>query len=181
MLPPLLTKVPTNPFLLDSAEDIGGSAATVGVSVIGQWGLRYVLHLLPQRPPILNWAIDGTGTSVFLRYLLCLRLLAKLPTIFVDDKDEYALICDSGAYAIGNTSKRFSRSLSELLPTSTWCLVDSNDAVPTVPDYLLSLGKFVVQAEKMNTKSVEWLDNIDVNSSTRYYMKRWTSYELIAA
>lgn len=179
MLPPLLTKVPTNPFLLDSAEDIGGSAATVGVSSSVN-GVAVRLTPTPSTT-ILNWAIDGTGTSVFLRYLLCLRLLAKLPTIFVDDKDEYTLICDSGAYAISNTSKRFSRSLSELLPTSTWCLVDSNDAVPTVPDYLLSLGKFVVQAGKMNTKSIEWLDNIDVNSSTRYCMKQWTSYEFIAA
>lgn len=36
--PPLLKDVPANPFMQDSADALGGSAAAVGVCVIGQWG-----------------------------------------------------------------------------------------------------------------------------------------------
>jgi len=159
---PLLDEVPDNPFLEDDEAEAEeeASAKAVGVSVIGQW---------------------GCSTSVFLQYILCLRLVAELPTIFVNDKDEFTLICEDGAYVISNTSKSFCRSLFQILPAKTWCLVDSNDVVPTVPSYLLSLNAFIVQAGKMNTASIEWLHTVGSQPSTRYYMKKWHAFELVAA
>ncbi|THH28165.1 hypothetical protein EUX98_g6021 [Antrodiella citrinella] len=139
--PPLLTKVPPNPFLKGTTTDVGGGVNAVGACVIGQWACG----------------------STSLR------------------PSSYGVSLNNGAYVISNLNKRFCRYFAEVLPNSTFSLVDSNDAV-TVPDYLVSLGAFILHAGKMNTASIEWLESVGGGRPcTRYYMKKWSAYELLAA
>ncbi|THH20916.1 hypothetical protein EUX98_g8495 [Antrodiella citrinella] len=104
-------------------------------------------------------AAKSVGTSVFLQYIICLSV--SWPSF---PPSLWTTRVNSPAYVIA----------------SSQCLVDSNDSVPTVPGYLLSLGAFIVQAGKMNTASIEWLETA---RATPYYMnsKQWSTFELVAA
>ncbi|THH27518.1 hypothetical protein EUX98_g6665 [Antrodiella citrinella] len=124
-------------------------------------------------------AHPGTGKSLFLRYTLLTRLLARRTTVWTDGPDLY-IFTNEGVFHVSKPTNALARELSTLLPTSTWALVDSTPETPSVPEYILHLDVFVLQAACSRPDCFDWLARTN-RVSTKYYMEPWNLAELIAA
>jgi len=121
----------------------------------------------------------GTGKSIFLKYALLTRLLARRTTVWADGSNMYIFTAE-GVFEAANVTNALARELSFYLPTSTWVLVDSSPSTPDVPDYLLCLNLFILQAACSRPNSFDWLTRTN-RVATKYHMKPWDLAELIAA
>ncbi|KAM6494818.1 hypothetical protein JOM56_009441 [Amanita muscaria] len=106
----------------------------------------------------------GIGKTAFLYVLLVLRLQARLPTIF-QSRDNHLCYFDDNEFK------------SQFDP-STWCLIDSNQHLNTVPGFIQDLKLFIVQASSPSSYRFEWTKKA-TGPVSRYFMKSWTLSELL--
>ncbi|KAF9048103.1 hypothetical protein BDZ89DRAFT_1058044 [Hymenopellis radicata] len=66
-----------------------------------------------------------------------------------------------------------------LVPEETWCLIDSNNQLTSVPVYLVDSRRFVIQAASPRIRRMEWMQKVP--HSQYFLMKPWDCSELIAA
>ncbi|KAM6495199.1 hypothetical protein JOM56_009822 [Amanita muscaria] len=118
----------------------------------------------------------GIGKTVFLYVLLVLRLHARLPTIFQSEKTHVYYFDDKGVFDM--TPEFITTHFRFKFDQSTWCLIDSNPNLSTVPVFIQNLGLFIVQAASPRPHRFEWTKKA-VAPVTRYFMEPWTLSELL--
>ncbi|KAI9461474.1 hypothetical protein HD554DRAFT_1512167 [Boletus coccyginus] len=137
--------------------------------------------LAPNFPPkrkgrgIIVTGAPGIGKSVLLEFILHLRNLAGLPTLFVRDERRVDLFASDGVFRYEGWSP-IDRSE---LPPSVWVLVDSNTDLVGVPDWVRYLGCFIVQAASPRRDRLHWA--VKEVGVSWYIMKMWSLEEVLAA
>ncbi|KAI9461460.1 hypothetical protein HD554DRAFT_2316550 [Boletus coccyginus] len=127
-----------------------------------------------ERPGIIVTGAPGIGKSVLLEFILHLRNLAGLPTLFVRDERRVDLFASDGVFSYeGSLIDR-----SEL-PPSVWVLVDSNTELVGVPEWVRNLGCFIVQAASPRRDRLRWA--LKEAGVSWYIMKMWSLEEVLVA
>ncbi len=114
------------------------------------------------------------GKSIFLYYVLLLRLQAKQPTILVRHPEKVTVFLQQGVFSV---SMGDFTSVAKLIPDNTWCLVDSNQMLQGVPLSITEAPFFIVQAARARRDHLDWQNQ--VVGIHRYVMKPFTLSELI--
>ncbi|KAI9464383.1 hypothetical protein HD554DRAFT_1269970 [Boletus coccyginus] len=128
-----------------------------------------------ERPGIIVTGAPGIGKSVLLEFILHLRNLAGLPTLFVRDERRVDLFASDGVFRYEGWSP-INRSE---LPPSVWVLVDSNTELVGVPEWVRNLGCFIVQAASPRPDRLHWA--LKEAGVSWYIMKMWSLEEVLAA
>ncbi|KAF8643358.1 hypothetical protein AX16_009086 [Volvariella volvacea WC 439] len=146
-----------NPFL-DYEES--ASPDVNGVAVVGHPGIGILA--LPKMPLIFKFNLIFEGKSIFLYYILLLRLQAQKPTVLVNNINYITVFASEGAFEmeIGHI-----HNLALFLPPTTWCLVDLNpvDGVDHFPQffYVYDNSYFAVRALPPEPACDRWLQKED--------------------
>ncbi|KAI5886977.1 uncharacterized protein SCHCODRAFT_02640428 [Schizophyllum commune H4-8] len=119
--------------------------------------LRYAGHPTPAARAPFNYAFTltgypGIGTSTF----PC-RTASRLSAPYRKDHtipDKILIFNSKGVYAIPSTVEP--AELAQGLPRTTWCLVDSNTALESVPHHILILDLFLIQATSPQSNRTSW-------------------------
>ncbi|KIL65205.1 hypothetical protein M378DRAFT_162471 [Amanita muscaria Koide BX008] len=130
-----------------------------------------------------NWAFvllgnPGIGKTVLLYVLLVLRLQARLPTIYQSRKDHLYYFANDGVFKIDLTRGLIATDFKSQFDRSTWCLIDSNQSLDTVPGFIQDLDLFMVHASSPRPHRFEWIKKA-TRPVARYFMKSWTLSELL--
>ncbi|PCH37214.1 hypothetical protein WOLCODRAFT_167388 [Wolfiporia cocos MD-104 SS10] len=140
---------------------------------------------LPDRAPGATGAIvmgsPGVGKSLFLVYVLTLRLLAGRTTTFQRDNKTVFILNDEGVFRISHPVY-VDDDLHLYLPRGTWFLVDSNQELTNVPPIYLCLGScrgLILQAASPRIRCVEWAKKA-ARLVSHFWMAPWSLGELIA-
>ncbi|KAL1713066.1 hypothetical protein EV715DRAFT_296419 [Schizophyllum commune] len=121
--------------------------------------LRYAGPPTPAAHAPFNYAFaltgyPGIGKTVFLALAL-LRCLERHWTVILQTSaTEIFIFNSSGVYVLPSTISP--NALEEGLPRTTWCLVDSNTALESVPDHILNLDLFLIQATSPRSNRFSW-------------------------
>ncbi|KAI0686461.1 hypothetical protein BC835DRAFT_1309495 [Cytidiella melzeri] len=118
----------------------------------------------------------GIGKTLWLYFVLMLRLAAKLPTIFQPYSGEYHY------FHRGGFDELKDNELLDVVPRTekcTWWLIDStqNNFVPSV--HVLNSGRFILHTASPRRDRFTWMNK--VLSPFMYYMEPWSAAELICA
>ncbi|KAK0463202.1 uncharacterized protein EV420DRAFT_1639354 [Desarmillaria tabescens] len=104
----------------------------------------------------------GIGKTIFLYYILLLRLQANQPTIL------------QGVFSV---SMADFMDVAKLIPDNAWCLVDSNETLQGVPLPITKSSFFIIQAARARKDHLQWQNQ--VLGIHQYVMKPFTLSELI--
>ena len=118
------------------------------------------------------------GKTVFLYVLLVLRLQAQHPTIYQSRDTHLYYFADDGVYLINLTLRPIATNFGSQFHKSTWCLIDSNQSLDTVPVFIQDLDLFIVQASSPCPHRYAWTDKA-TGPVYRYVMQSWTLTELL--
>ncbi|KAK0431672.1 hypothetical protein EV421DRAFT_1926021 [Armillaria borealis] len=116
----------------------------------------------------------GIGKSIFLYYVLVLRLQASKPTILVTHPDKVTVFLRHGVYSILMTDFE---EVIPAIPTTAWCLVDTNESLETVPAPISGTPFFILQAALPKRKHLQWANK--TIGILQYVMKPFSLSELI--
>ena len=84
-------------------------------------------------------------------YVLVCRMLASLPSVYMEAPDCVYIVDCSGVRRIDI------KDLSRVSITDKyWCLVHSNKNLEAVPPAIYSLGTFIIQSASPREKRIEW-------------------------
>jgi hypothetical protein len=120
----------------------------------------------------------NVGKTALLYVLLVLRLQAQLPTIYQSRDSHLHYFADDGVYLIDLTPKPIATNFKSQFDKSTWCLIDSNQSLDTVPVFIQDLDLFIVQASSPRPHRYAWIDKA-TRPVLQYFMKSWTLPELL--
>jgi len=122
----------------------------------------------------------SVGKTVLLCVLLVLRLQAQLPTIYQSRASHLYYFADDGVYLINLTPSSIATNFKPQFHKSTWCLIDSNQSLDTVPVFIQDLDLFIVQASESPPRQhrYAWIDKA-TGPVFQYFMKSWTLPELL--
>ncbi|KAL1703148.1 hypothetical protein EV121DRAFT_208523 [Schizophyllum commune] len=121
--------------------------------------LRYAGPPTPASRAPFNYAFaltgyPGIGKTMFLAFAL-LRCLERHWTVLLQTGAAEVLIFNSnGVYALPLPVDL--RILKKGLSRTTWCLVDSNTALESVPEHILNLDLFLIQATSPRSNRFSW-------------------------
>ncbi|KAJ6524507.1 hypothetical protein B0H19DRAFT_1386117 [Mycena capillaripes] len=139
----------------------------------------------PERPPSRrleasggHWE-PGIGKSAFVRYILVLRCMMGLPTVFMEDK-LWLNVYHQRKQLKYSLAARHIGEIIHKLPVNTWILVDSSSELVGVPLQVTQAKCFVLQAMSPRQECTRWL-NKTTPRPVAVVMKPWTADELIAA
>ena len=121
---------------------------------------------------------------MFLGFVLVMRCLARLPTIFYDDKTkQFHIFTKQGVFYI--EQDRFRNQFHTLLPENTWCLIDGAPRREgDIPWQVQEANFFTLFASSGPHTAVSYAlaTKISLEQCIKcYYMKTWTVAEIIAA
>ncbi|KAL5480248.1 hypothetical protein ACEPAI_1518 [Sanghuangporus weigelae] len=121
----------------------------------------------------------GIGKSMFLIYVLVLRLLAGKPTVFRDKLSHGFLLDASGVIIVSSDALD---TVSQ--PEGTWFLVDSGQELGSVTQDIITACRisngFVIQSASPRTPRFAWFTKIGNRIPWKMYMAPWSLEELIA-
>ncbi|KAI0275429.1 hypothetical protein BC834DRAFT_49140 [Gloeopeniophorella convolvens] len=120
----------------------------------------------------------GSGLSLWLLYVLVLRLQAGLATVYQPDTEPHRVLVFTadGVFTVDITAaQRETESFTEYVPSAAWCLVDSGDAASEVPSFLYQRGYTIVHAARGPAK---WLDRY-YRARKTFVMKPWSLQETL--
>ncbi|KAH8109912.1 hypothetical protein DFH11DRAFT_1515004, partial [Phellopilus nigrolimitatus] len=66
----------------------------------------------------------GIGKSLFLQFVLCLRMLAGQPTVFQNRSKSLYIVNDDGVFRVGCARAPYRAELRGFVPEAVWCLAD---------------------------------------------------------
>ncbi|KAL1675262.1 hypothetical protein EV122DRAFT_218976 [Schizophyllum commune] len=121
--------------------------------------LRYAGRPTPASRAPFNYAFaltgyPGIGKTMFLAFAL-LRCLERHWTVILQTgATEIFIFNSSGVYVLPSTVSP--NALEEGLPRTTWCLVDSTTTLASVPDNILDLDLFLIQATSPRSNRTSW-------------------------
>jgi hypothetical protein len=118
------------------------------------------------------------GRTIWLYLVLVLRLEAGLPTIFQSQPNRLFVFDDKGVHKLKYSSSTDAFEFKAGFAPSTWCLIDSNLRLNTVPGLILDLVLFIVQASSPRLDRIEWTKK-ESQPVLKYFLKPWTVSELI--
>ncbi|KAK0200934.1 hypothetical protein DFS33DRAFT_1090415 [Desarmillaria ectypa] len=95
----------------------------------------------------------GIGKSIFLFYVLLLRLQASKPTILVTHPDKVTLFLQHGIFSI---SMADFKAAVHIIPNTAWCLVGCNESLKTVPEAIFNTPFFILHAALPKRKHLQW-------------------------
>ncbi len=129
---------------------------------------------------IIATSSNSVGKTVLLYVLLVLRLQAQLPTIYQSRDTHLYYFADDGVYLVKLTPGFVATDFKSQFHKSTWCLIDSNQSLDTVPVFIQDLGLFIVQASESSPRPhrYAWIDKA-TRPVMQYFMKSWTLPELL--
>jgi hypothetical protein len=162
----------SNPFLVPGAQLVSDNG---GFIILGNPGIgkRHILSLVTEDPPH-----SYLGKSSLLQVTLVQRLQAGLPTIYQSVKRHLFFFSKDGVFKCDFTLGSIDEyEFMTFVPKSTWCLVDSNRDLISVPVFITSLGLFIVQAASPRFHRVDWVDKA-ARPVMRFFMKPWELSEL---
>jgi len=160
-----------NPFLDLSADFVSEMGAFI---LLGHPGIGDLSRFLNR---IESYYIP-LGKTIWLYLALVLRLEAGLPTIFQSLPNRLFFFNDEGVHILKYSLSASAMDFKAEFPPSTWCLVDSNLELNTVPGFIRNLSLFVVQASSPRPERIEW-EKKEQRASLEYFLKPWTPSELI--
>ncbi|OCB92061.1 hypothetical protein A7U60_g596 [Sanghuangporus baumii] len=147
-----------------------------GVIVIGTPGIGVLMRL-----SVSAFAYCLIGKSLFLIFVLVLRVLAGLPTIFQSENEHLCVITGEGAFRVSYPIDAL--PLQDYIPVGMWFLVDSG-AVAHVPSQLMKtssiMSGLILQAASPRKDHLEWAKKMH-QAVGRYWMAPWTPEEVIQA
>jgi hypothetical protein len=114
---------------------------------------------------------------VFLYVLLVLRLQAGLPTIYQSRNTHLYYFTQDGVFELNLTGYFIATRFRSQIPRSTWCLIDSNQDLSTVPVFIQDLNLFIVQSSSPRQDRLEWTKK-QSRTTMDYFLKPWTLSEL---
>ncbi|KAF5379246.1 hypothetical protein D9615_006049 [Tricholomella constricta] len=123
----------------------------------------------------------GIGKSLWLIFVLVLRILAGCPTIFHFRSNTCYLFNAQGLYKINLADEEFidaQHHFRKVVSPQYWCLVDSNHSVPDVPPQLSQTRAFILQVASPRFDRVDWVKKHG-STTCRYFMMNPTLPELI--
>jgi hypothetical protein len=85
---------------------------------------------------------------------------------------------DKGVHQLKYSASTDALEFKAEFAQSTWCLIDSNLTLTTVPGFILDLGFFIVQASSPRPERIEWVKKVS-QPVLEYFLKPWTPSELI--
>ena len=115
---------------------------------------------------------------MFLYVLLVLRLQAQLPTIYQSRASHLYYFTDGSVYLIDLIPSLIVTDFKSQFDKSTWCLIDSNQSLDTVPVFIQDLDLFIVQASSHGPHRYAWIDKA-TGPVYQYFMNPWTLPELL--
>jgi hypothetical protein len=146
-----------------------------GFIVVGHPGIGK--HCSP--PPKIETPHPGLGTTAWLHVVLIWRLQAGLPTIYQSHPSFLLFFNAEGAFTWHHDWPLNALELRRDIPSSTWCLIDSNINLTKVPAFITSLCCFIVQAWSPQNEHFTWRDKAGAPVMT-YYMKPWSLTEILS-
>ena len=151
--------------------------SALGVDINGQSGIGNSSFNLESM--LLAYAFSGK--SVFLGFVLIMRCLARLPTVFYDDKTtQFHIFTAQGVFYIDDD--RFGIHFNTLLPQNTWCLIDgAPEREGDIPWQIKEANFFTLYASSGPHNAVMYDLKRARQPVLSYYMKTWTVAEIIAA
>ena len=155
-------------FLLALFQKTGGSSCLVTLVLVSE-AVSY--HIIAT-------SFISVGKTVLLYVLLVLRLRAQLPTIYQSRGTHLYYFADDGVYVINLTPRPIATNFTSQFHKSTWCLIDSNDELDSIPGFIRDQDLFIVQASSPRPHRYAWTDKAS-GSVFRYFMKSWTLSELL--
>ncbi|CCM02771.1 uncharacterized protein FIBRA_04879 [Fibroporia radiculosa] len=123
----------------------------------------------------------GVGKSMFLLYVLVLRLLVGLPTILQLWPGELLLFVDEGVFTIPFPLAGSASELQRYIPRFTWIFVDSSPKLTGVHQSNYSrpdLSSFILQAASPCWERIQWMKK-QPGSVQMCWMDVWPLEELI--
>ncbi|KAH8089909.1 hypothetical protein BXZ70DRAFT_496426 [Cristinia sonorae] len=120
------------------------------------------------------------GKTIFLAFLLLMRLRAHLPTIWIDNPDYLIYFNHNGVHEI-QLSRLDPAAKWRIFPLpNTWVLCDSNYGLAKPPSKMLALDLFTVIA---GSSHLDWSRNLAASSGivSKWFMQPWETSELMAA
>lgn len=169
-------------------EVITALSARVEVRATGQWTKRLEAAVIITGHPGIGELVFGipvfikvttfVGKSIWLRYALARCLIQGRTVLFQNEPGFAYLFNDHGVFSIGSGVQ--SGALKICLPSTTWCLVDSNEYLLAVPKFIRKLSLFIVQAASPCIDRMRWSQKASNFTAMRYVMKPMTAQELIA-
>ncbi|KAK0469959.1 uncharacterized protein EV420DRAFT_1497686 [Desarmillaria tabescens] len=84
----------------------------------------------------------GIGKTISLYYVFLLRLQASQPTILITHPDKVTIFLQQGIFSISMVDFE---EVVNLIPISTWCLVDCNESLERVPEAIVKTPFFILQ------------------------------------
>jgi len=116
---------------------------------------------------------DEVGKTIWLSFLLCLRLLAGLPTLYRVRPSNTVVFTAFGVYKLESPNYDL-----KALPRHAWLLVDGNaDTKDTVPYHYKNYGHLIIHTTSPQKESFSWASK--VRPSRKYYMRPFSLTELI--
>ncbi|KAJ7104249.1 hypothetical protein B0H15DRAFT_1016631 [Mycena belliarum] len=131
-------------------------------------------NLHRERAAIIITGVPGIGKTCFLALLFHLRVAANLPTLYMTQPYS-ARIYKNGQFGL-LTFTEGSIDVAMNLPPETWCLVDSNAQLETVPYGIQGSGRFIIHAASPRVGRMRYSTKL---KSQMCLMTPWTLEELI--
>ncbi|KAJ7714195.1 hypothetical protein B0H16DRAFT_1619125 [Mycena metata] len=139
-----------------------------------------------RRSAVILAGLPGIGKTMFLAVLFHLRVMAGLPTAYMDTKNSI-LIYKDGEYKVLLDT----RALPYVLPNDAWLLMDSNMGFDSPPIEVRRCGVFFIQAASRRighsfgsfdgkTFRTSWIKHLEGPHQV-CFMRPWTLGELYAA
>ncbi|KAJ7217219.1 hypothetical protein GGX14DRAFT_602652 [Mycena pura] len=122
----------------------------------------------------------GIGKTTCLRYMFYLRAAADLPTIYMSNERRAFVYKNGYSGEIDGEVPRASVFLKNM-PSSTWALVDSNANLATIPQALIELKFFIVQAASPRKDRMQAALKLENNAAQICVMEPFTAWELVIA
>jgi hypothetical protein len=110
--------------------------------------------------------------------VLVFRLQRGLPTILQFRPGKLFYFSESGVHEFSYQENSNPTPFRDTIDSSTWCLVDTNLNLGTVPTFLTLLRTFIVQASSPRDARTKW-DSKYGSAVIRYYMAPWSISEII--
>ncbi|KAJ6623685.1 hypothetical protein B0H10DRAFT_777669 [Mycena sp. CBHHK59/15] len=138
------------------------------------FALAQYRNLYHKNGALIITGLPGIGKTSFLALLFHLRVAKNLPTLYMETEDS-AKIFKNGQ--LGELRNPTDVDLTENMPPETWCLVDSNSHLTTVPGSVQESKLFIVQATSPTAERMAYTKK---RRCQFCLMAPWTLEELIA-
>ncbi|KAJ7145413.1 hypothetical protein C8R43DRAFT_1012709 [Mycena crocata] len=133
-------------------------------------------HLTSEDTALVITGLPGIGKTRFLVLLFHLRVAANLPTLFMANKSTAYFYKNHQLGAITGFGPTV---FADNIPPSTWCLIDTNDELVTIPRSIIDSGRFIVQTASPRAEHMKYTRKLSKPHQC-CVMKPWSLAELVA-